>query len=268
MGVMTCMPTMAESLGESAYITRMALKMDYSHPPRSRRDSVSWSPPSLLSLSFIRILSDMATLAPPPARHRASSTNVRPPLTIQSLGRRRSNSLLDIPSTPGHTPGHTPPRTPPPTDLPITPQSIVIPPLHLPVPRSGFSSMVSRWWQAIHLSSDHSYPSTPSSPRLSRASTDDSSILPIAESPIRSSFSENFPEKPLPPKSRPWTWEGSPSVCDRCQHFPLLLFPHLFHYQGTYTSPLRTDAFPRFHCIGCVWHVDTSNHDGMAEDTG
>lgn len=185
--------------------------------------SVSYSSSSsslkqiILSLSLIithiRILTDnMATLAPPPARHRASSTNVRPPLTIQSLGRRRSNSFLDIPSTPAHTPAHTPPKTPPPFDLPLSPQPIVIPPLQPTPLNSGVSSMIARWWQAIHLSSDHSYSSTPSSPGLSRASTDDS-VLPLVESPIRSSFSDVFPEKP-PPRSRPWTWEGSPSVCD------------------------------------------------------
>ena len=148
--------------------------------------------------------------APPPNRHRASSTNVRPPLTLASLGRRRSNSLVDIPSTPCD-PSTSLPPTPRPRDPPAL--SLSIPTgREKSAPRSKFASMFSRWTQGLHLSSDQSFPSTPSSPLHSRASTDDSSILPLSASPTRSYFGDiTFPEKPQA-KAKGRLWEGHPSV--------------------------------------------------------
>ncbi|KAI0661031.1 snare associated Golgi protein-domain-containing protein [Cubamyces menziesii] len=156
--------------------------------------------------------------APPPSRHRASSTNVRPPLTLATLGRRRSSSLLDAPPP---TPSPSLP-TPRPKDVPAL--SLSIPPPRQSQPsRSAFASMLARWAQTLHLSSEQSFPSTPSSPRLSRASTDDSSILPLSASPTRSYFGDVFPEKPLP-KTRSSLWEGYPSVHTPVL-FVLIMFP-------------------------------------------
>ncbi|KAI0771576.1 snare associated Golgi protein-domain-containing protein [Trametes elegans] len=159
--------------------------------------------------------------APPPNRHRASSTNVRPPLTLASLGRRRSNSLLDVPP-PTPSPSHSDsPRT---RDTPAL--SLSIPPTRQsPPPRSAFASMLSRWAQTLHLSAEQSFPSTPSSPRLSRASTEDSSILPLSASPTRSYFGDVLSEKP-PVKARAgsWLWEGNPSVHTPVL-FVLIMFP-------------------------------------------
>ncbi|KAI0638139.1 snare associated Golgi protein-domain-containing protein [Trametes polyzona] len=156
--------------------------------------------------------------APPPNRHRASSTNVRPPLTLASLGRRRSNSLLD-PPPPTPSPGLPP--TPRARDTPVL--SLAIPPPRpSKQPRSAFASMLARWAQALHLSADQSFPSTPSSPRLSRSSSDDSSILPLSASPTRAYFGDVFTEKPQP-KARIRLWEGHPSV-----HAPVLFVLILF----------------------------------------
>ncbi|KAI0353614.1 hypothetical protein OH77DRAFT_1497307 [Trametes cingulata] len=156
--------------------------------------------------------------APPPNRHRASSTNVRPPLTLASLGRRRSNSLLDLPPP---TPSPSLPPTPRPRDTPAL--SLAIPPLRQSQPpRSAFASMLARWAQSLHLSAEQSFPSTPSSPRLSRTSSDDSSILPLSASPTRSYFGDVFSEKPQQ-KAKTRLWEGSPSV-----HAPVLFVLILF----------------------------------------
>ena len=162
--------------------------------------------------------SSLCPPVPPPTRHRASSTNVRPPLTLASLGRRRSSSLVDRPSapcTPTGEPGLSPiPPTPrsardfPPLSLSIPPR----PPKEIPAPQSKLASMLSRWTHSLHLSVDQSFPSTPSSPLHSRASTDDSSILPMSASPTRSYFGDvSFPEKPQA-KAKGRLWEGHPSV--------------------------------------------------------
>ncbi|RDX55567.1 hypothetical protein OH76DRAFT_1339155 [Lentinus brumalis] len=73
--------------------------------------------------------------------------------------------------------------------------------------------MFSRWVQSMHLSSDHTFPSSASTPSShSRASTDDSSILPLSASPSSSYFGDDlFTEKPQP-KAKGSLWEGHPSV--------------------------------------------------------
>lgn len=169
----------------------------------------------------------MASLAPPPSnRHRASSTNVRPALTLNSLGRRRSNSLLDLP-----------PITPSPccSSRPASPLlaqvhgnaqpfSLDLPTKTTPSPDTVLATLVSRCLQVVHMWHRDTEPSAPSSPRLSRTSTSsDDTLLPVS-SPIRSSFSEVFPEKPQPPSVRSWL-QGSPSVRDSPFHscdFPCL----------------------------------------------
>ncbi|OSD04200.1 hypothetical protein PYCCODRAFT_1364564 [Trametes coccinea BRFM310] len=179
---------------------------------------------------------------PPPNRHRASSTNVRPPLTLATLGRRRSNSLLDPPPP---TPSPSLPSAPSqPRDAPVL--SLSIPqPRQSQQPRSALASMLARWAQTLHLSSsEQSFPSTPSSPGLSRASTDDSSILPLSASPTRSYFGDVFSEKPQA-KPRTRLWEGYPSV-----HAPVLFVLILFPLSTALvalcmsTLPITT-AWPR-----------------------
>lgn len=149
--------------------------------------------------------------APPPNRHRASSTNVRPPLTLATCGRRRSSSLVAVPPTPSEPSCSSMPPTPRTSqDLPAL--SLAIPTRReSPAPQSQLASMLSRWTQSLHLSSsDQSFPSTPST--HSRASTDDSSILPMSASPTRSYFGDSvFTEKPQS-KAKGKLWEGHPSV--------------------------------------------------------
>ncbi|KAI0832370.1 snare associated Golgi protein-domain-containing protein [Trametes gibbosa] len=158
---------------------------------------------------------------PPPHRHRASSTNVRPPLTLSSLGRRRSSSLLDVPPlSPAPTQTQTQTQTRP-RDTPVL--SLAIPPSRQsPQPRSAFASMFARWAHVLHLSSEQAFPSAPSSPRLSRTSSDDSSILPLSASPTRAYFGDVFAEKPQP-RAKNRLWEGYPSV-----HAPVLFVLILF----------------------------------------
>ncbi|KAI0677572.1 snare associated Golgi protein-domain-containing protein [Trametes maxima] len=143
--------------------------------------------------------------APPPNRHRASSTN-----KVQLPPRPPAPDALPLA-----------PPTPRNRDAPVL--SLAIPPPRQSTrPRSAFASMLARWAQTLHLSPDQSFPSTPSSPRLSRASTDDSSILPLSASPTRAYFGDVFSEKPQP-KPKAGLWEGYPSI-----HAPVLFVLILF----------------------------------------
>lgn len=122
----------------------------------------------------------MATLTPPtPSRSRASSTTLRPALTLKTLGRRRSCSQLQpsIPSSPQCT----------------TPSADSRP--------SMFLMALSSVLQWLHLEPKHvllpewSSPSTPES-------TDDIYTLPLPASATKASFTDV-----LPPKSsqrNPW----------------------------------------------------------------
>lgn len=155
-------------------------------------------------------MSSLSPPAPPPNRHRASSTNVCPPLTLATLGRRRSSSLVDIPPTPSE-----PTTSVPPTPRPKAMLSLSIPSTReKPAPQSKLVSLFSRWTESFYLSSEQSFPSTPSSPLHSRASTDDSSILPMSASPTRAYFGDfALPEKPQAKlKAKARLWEGRPSV--------------------------------------------------------
>lgn len=158
--------------------------------------------------------SSLLTPAPPPNRHRASSTNVRPPLTLASCGRRRSSSLVDRPQTPCLSPVPPTPRSA--RDLPVL--SVSIPSPCSPrqpeksTPRTKLVSMLAQWAHSLHRSADSNFSSISSSPLHSRASTDDSSILPMSASPTCSYFGDvSFPEKPYA-KVKARLWEGHPSV--------------------------------------------------------
>jgi len=158
-------------------------------------------------------------LSPPPiqSRNRAHSTNLRPALTIDTLGRRRSTSLGRAPelssvppsdSSPDITPVDTNPRQISSSELPSSP--------------SMFAVIASRFLQLLHVSPKHSLQwSTPSSPR----SSTDEYVLPISASSQQTTFGDIFGEKELSKThaSNAW-WQGHPSVrqlLKRIHHFHL-----------------------------------------------
>ena len=191
----------------------------------------------------------MASLAPPLSynnRHRASSTNVRPALTLHSLtGRRRSNSDL-VPSDTADDLSSSPPSpaycsSPLDIDHPdAAMQSLVPPPLPvdiagLDVPKlpqspkaaAAAPSFVELYNRVVHLlriahKESAAYVSAaPSTPRisLSRSSTStEETLLPLS-SPSVATFADAYPEKPtqpssasLPTSSPSSSWHRSPSV--------------------------------------------------------
>lgn len=152
----------------------------------------------------------MATLSPPPNRHRASSTSLRPPLTINSCAsRKRSNSelpttvLSPVPATPA--PDFRSPEMEKELSLNIPTKA------HSYLAKATFAEFYSRFMDLLHIAHKESaFPSEPSSPRQSRSSfSDEDSILPIS-SPVVATFGDAVSEK-LTAKSTSW-WQGSPSV--------------------------------------------------------
>ncbi|KAI0269137.1 snare associated Golgi protein-domain-containing protein [Gloeopeniophorella convolvens] len=145
----------------------------------------------------------MATLAPPPARHRASSTNLRPALTLSTLGpRQKACALLD--SIPG---------TPPVTADPRKGSSALASP-------SKLSLFVARCWEMLHIDSYIPSRSIPSSPR----SPSEDSVLPM--STTTTLYGDEMEEKQSvftkSSSSRPW-WQSTPSV-----HAPILFVITMF----------------------------------------
>lgn len=208
----------------------------------------------------------MDTLVPPHSPHsrlRASSTNVRPALTLSTCGsRRRSNSLLDMPPS---SPSHTPPRVSTPAPEKSTPSlSLAIStPSDKPASDSMLSALLSRCLQLLHSSHvDAVLPMTPSSPRISRASTSsDDTILPIS-SPTRAFFVDAAMEK-QPSKSRP-RWIHTPSVCafNFARVTPSLT---LFHCQGPCSRTLRYSSSSAFGGCCLVLHFHSPNNHGLAQ---
>ena len=145
---------------------------------------------------------------PTPNRHRAHSTNLRPALTINTLGRRRSTSLERTPVTTSSTP-HS-----------ASTVTMVVTPVENHLPSSSPSSssspsvlavLASRFLELLHVSPKHSlqWSSTPSSPR----SSTDEYILPMSASSQQTTFGDVFGEKELSTAhaSTAW-WQGHPSV--------------------------------------------------------
>lgn len=162
--------------------------------PHPTNPSVVRSPPSLL-LSLLSSLSlfIMTTLSPPPMRHRASSTNLRPALTLATLGPRpKVCSLLD--SIPG-----TPPAT---GDIRKMGPSLASP--------SRLSALIERCWDLLHVYSHLPSYSTPSSP----CSPSEDSVLPMSST--STTFGDDVEEKlttsPKLSPSRSW-FQSMPSVC-------------------------------------------------------
>lgn len=140
----------------------------------------------------------MASLSPPPMRHRASSTNLRPALTISTLGPRpKACALLDsIPATP-----------------PVTADRKMSPSLASP---SRLSALLERCWELLRVAPylpPHS--TTPSSPR----SPSEDSVLPMSSA--TTVFGDDVEEEKFSPlkvsSSRPW-WRNTPSVCSSLFH--------------------------------------------------
>ncbi|KAG6866465.1 hypothetical protein C0991_003983 [Blastosporella zonata] len=136
------------------------------------------------------------SLSPPPptpSRHRASSTTARP-FPVNSLGRRRSNSSLQL--TPPETPA--PPPTPNPPLDPIT--TAVQPPSMLVL-------VASRLLQWFHLQpNQHLTWSTPSSPRTSG----EDFVLPLSASAAKSPFETEQKQQP-PTRDRFFAVRSFPS---------------------------------------------------------
>jgi hypothetical protein len=133
----------------------------------------------------------MAALSPPPMRHRASSTNLRPALTISTLGPRpKSCALLDaIPPTPPVT-----------TDFCKASQPLAY--------SSRLPTLLNRCWQLLHV---HPYLppySTSTSPR----SPSEDSVLPMSST---TTFEDSIEEKrsvlnDFTPSH--YGWRSAPSV--------------------------------------------------------
>ncbi|TFY76721.1 hypothetical protein EWM64_g7289 [Hericium alpestre] len=148
----------------------------------------------------------MATLSPPvPNRHRASSTNLRPALTIHTLGARQKPCIFDcnVPCTP-------PPHV-------ATAKSSA--PLQSP---STLSVLAARCLQLLHMESGFIYPSAPSSPR----SSSDETILPVSASPSQTASVGDMYEQTevlyVQQSTRTWS-QRTPSV-----HAPILFVITLF----------------------------------------
>jgi hypothetical protein len=180
-------------------------------------------PSSTISTSLI-----MTTLSPPPTRHRASSTNLRPALTISTLGPRpKACALLDcIPATP-----------------PVTADRKMSPTLASP---SRLSVLLEQCWELLRV---HSYllphSTTPSSPR----SPSEDSVLPMsAATTVFGDDTEDEKSSPMKvSSSRPWWW-NTPSVCSS-----------LFHSGHTSAYAFTTGSHSHIVCDHYVPSIDRAS---------
>ncbi|KAG0709706.1 snare associated Golgi protein-domain-containing protein [Suillus ampliporus] len=176
----------------------------------------------------------MSLSVPPPNRSRASSTNIRPALTINTLqGRRRSSSLVlpllqSEPSTPQVVQSHLEP-----SQLFASPESSQ--------KHSMFAVIASGCLDLLHVPDRHSINwSTPSSPQ---STVENEFVLPISASSQQTAFGDVFTEKD-PPRTHAWWWRP-PTV-----HAPILLVMLLFPLTtavvllSLYSLPISV-AFPR-----------------------
>ncbi|KZT20400.1 hypothetical protein NEOLEDRAFT_1158703 [Neolentinus lepideus HHB14362 ss-1] len=163
-----------------------------------------------------------------PSRHRASSTNVRPALTIHTLGtRRRSSSMLAMP------PSEPSPPPEPKANL-LEPQN--------PVKESSPSLISVLASRVLELLSPHKHAQHPmfEIEPPSPGSSHDDPILPLSSSPSRASFGDVFSEKASLLREEFSWWSGSPSV-----YAPILFVVTLF--------PLSTALV-----LYCFWTLPVS----------
>ncbi|KIM68778.1 hypothetical protein SCLCIDRAFT_105212 [Scleroderma citrinum Foug A] len=124
----------------------------------------------------------MSLAVPPPNRSRASSTNLRPALTINTLGRRRSLSLALPVVLQGDE--NASPLTPQPAAASSSPTP--------PVSQSSmFALIASKCIELLHVPREHDW-STPSSPY---ASSVDDLVLPLSSSSQKTTFGDISNEK-------------------------------------------------------------------------
>ncbi|KIJ70029.1 hypothetical protein HYDPIDRAFT_78000 [Hydnomerulius pinastri MD-312] len=154
----------------------------------------------------------MSLAVPPPNRSRASSTNVRPALTINTLGRRRSSSLVlpvqqqSEPPSPAVSQHFDEPRVHTSSPVSLAKQQ-----------PSMFAVIASKCFDLLHVPRQHPINwSTPSSPH---SSGEDEMVLPLSAS-SQATFGDIFNEKES--KSHP--------ISDVFQkvHAPILLVMLLF----------------------------------------
>ncbi|KAH7914185.1 hypothetical protein BJ138DRAFT_1110765 [Hygrophoropsis aurantiaca] len=171
---------------------------------------------------------------PPPNRSRASSTNIRPALTINTLGRRRSSSLVLPP--PQQSEPSSPVVAEPQPDSPLrvsSPESLSSP--------SMLAVLFSRCLDLLPVPKRHaSNWSTPSTPH---STSDDEHILPVSASSQQTTFGDVFNEKDAT-RSHMW-WRHSPSF-----HAPVVMVMLLFPLStaivlsALYTLPISV-TWPR-----------------------
>ncbi|KAI0347242.1 hypothetical protein BDW22DRAFT_1404855 [Trametopsis cervina] len=188
----------------------------------------------------------MASLSPPPPnRSRASSTSLRPPLTLNSCApRKRSNSELPQPVLSPIPPTPAPDSARPSMDKIMATELEMDIPAHAHAATATFAEFYSRFIRLLRISHKESLmDSTPSSPRQSRSSfSEDDSILPIS-SPVVSTFGDAVSEKPSAKSTS--VWQGSPSV-----HTPVFFVIALLPLSTAlllfcmYTLPI-TNSWPR-----------------------
>lgn len=133
----------------------------------------------------------MSLAVPPPNRSRASSTNLRPALTINTLGRRRSLSLALPVVLQGDE--NASPLTPQPAAASSSPTP--------PVSQSSmFALIASKCIELLHVPREHDW-STPSSPY---ASSVDDLVLPLSSSSQKTTFGDISNEKQSSKSHRLW----------------------------------------------------------------
>ncbi|KAI6047387.1 snare associated Golgi protein-domain-containing protein [Pisolithus marmoratus] len=179
----------------------------------------------------------MSLSVPPPSRHRASSTNVRPALTINTLGRRRSSSLV-LPVQQNSEPST--PTVDYPAAASIFPDTRTSASPALSEP-SMLSLLASKCFELLHVPTQHSISwSTPSSPY---SSCDDDLVLPLSASSQKTTFGNVSNEKQTSKSHR--LCLRTPAV-----HEPLLLVVLLFPlstalvFLSLYSLPISV-AWPR-----------------------
>ncbi|KAG1866547.1 hypothetical protein DFJ58DRAFT_862446 [Suillus subalutaceus] len=176
----------------------------------------------------------MSLAVPPPNRSRASSTNIRPALTINTLGRRRSSSLiLPIQKSEPSTPSLEDSSHLEPSQLLASPEPDQKPTM--------FAVIASTFLDLLHVPTAHSISwSTPSSPQ---STVQDEFVLPISASSQQTTFGDISNDQNAPPTHARW-WRP-PSV-----HAPILLVMLLFPLTtavvllSLYSLPISV-AFPR-----------------------
>jgi hypothetical protein len=156
--------------------------------------------PSSLLMSEVASAPSLA----PPLRPRASSTNIRPGLTVDTLGSRRGISFV-CPGTPDQAQAPRPLLVPSPApEQPDYSQDS----LQNIKAQTMLAAFLARCLKVLHMSSKHASWSAPSSPNKANS---DEFLLPVIDTPRTPTFGDVVNEKPPIRASKSW-WHGAPSV--------------------------------------------------------